>query len=636
MSESLTTAAEGVLGRGTDTDGSALAKRVGDALEAATTSAERDAVLDEMLELRDASVFMKAAGVSRIALQFPDGLLCHASRSVERLQALMLNVVEASADVSLVPCVSKPVDVVVLGDTSFGSDMVDEVAAKHYDPSDALANSRGLSTDASAGHSGAKAAVGVVHFGSATLSASTSLPVYYALGKAPFDLDFVSRSIKAALLELVPALASAHTEAAAGEVSPKRTLWLSADSDLLHALPAVKDSLAALLPPTTAIVVPPTTVSFTPEPRTEAAAAADASAASPAASGGSVGAVPPMDAAAYAAEQLGSEALAGSPTGEGAVDAGGIAIAHVGSGGESLRRLCLVLGGVPTATVPPAASGSADGDCVEWGAHGGTDSRALTRHFLHAQRARLAHSVALVAGTMAARGFLPLLRGLRRLIRQSGRRCTTLLVGKLNPAKLANFEGVDVFVVLGAGDAALLPASSQRDFAHPVLAVHELLMGLLPEKVPWQGRLVSDVSSLLELLGRVAPECLADGTDATGGREEDSAAPPAAASGSDSDAPYFSPLTGQFHDSLAHAHDGAAPGGGGAMHVEGEAGSLVPAAETALLVPGTAASVLAAKQWRGMEADVPADAPTEVQRGWHGTARRFDHEPRLGDGPADA
>jgi diphthamide biosynthesis protein 2 len=286
---------------------------------------------------------------------------------------------------------------------------------------------------------------------------------------------------------------------------------------------------------------------------------------------------------------------------------------------------------------------------VEWSAHGAVQPRALTRHFLHAQRARLAKSIALVAGTMAARGFLPLLRGLRRLIRRSGRRCTTLLIGKLNPAKLANFEGVDVFVVLGAGDASLLPASAQRDFPLPVLAAHELLMGLLPDAVPWQGRLVSDVESLLALLAAVAPDCLVDhesphaqqrvvvahgGTAESDGR--DGAGADEAEAGDEEeeeeedDTPFFSPLTGRLH----LPEGAAAAAADDQHHVSGAGGALVPAAERALMVQGSAASVLAGKEWQGMSSEVPEGATTTVQRGWHGTARRFDHEPVVGDKPA--
>ncbi|KAA0148235.1 hypothetical protein FNF28_07471 [Cafeteria roenbergensis] len=602
MSQKLTAAPSEALERGIETDGSALAERVEAALLAAGSPEARNAVLDELLELSDAMTFMAGSGVQRVALQFPDGLLGLASRAVERCSALL-----AAAGSPGAPAI----DVVVLGDTSYGADMVDEVGAKHYDPAAAAANARGLNASDTATHDASAAAVGVVHFGPATLVASASLPVFFALGRAPIDVAAAAAGCAAAARE------------AAATAGAAQRVWLSCDSDLLHAAADIAAAIRGALGDSWEVVVPPVTRSFRPgeqpgaevggeaqqpAPADAAAAAAAPAAAGPDSSGG------PMDAAAVAAELVRTRALpAGSDSG---------CVVHVGAGGEALRRLGLVLGGPPTFTVAAQAGG--EGTPCAWEA-AGLHPRALTRHFLHAERARLARSVALVAGTMAARGFLPLLRALRKLVRGSGRRCTTLLVGKLNPAKLANFDGVDVFVVVGSGDGSLLDASAQKEFSHPVLSAHELIMGVLPDEVPWEGRLVSDVEGLLRILRRAAPQCLddappADAEPANAGADDAAAQADAeaAALDDDSDAPFFSPLTGKFHGK-------GAPDEHAAMHAE-SGGALVPAAERALTVPGTAASVLAGKEWRGLDPSVPEDAPAVVERGWHGVASSFSHE----------
>jgi diphthamide biosynthesis protein 2 len=43
---------------------------------------------------------------------------------------------------------------------------------------------------------------------------------------------------------------------------------------------------------------------------------------------------------------------------------------------------------------------------------------------------------------------LDCIRHLQRLIRESGRRCCTVAIGKLNAAKIANFVGIDIFVMV--------------------------------------------------------------------------------------------------------------------------------------------------------------------------------------------
>jgi len=604
MSQALNGDATTALERAAETDGAAQAERVLASLASAATAGARDAVLDDQAELADAMAFMLSCGVTRVALQMPDGMLCLASRLVDRASALAL-------------AAGRPdVDVVVLGDTSFGSDMVDEVAARHYDPSAAAANSRGLAAAAgdAAGAAGDETArdtaaprIGIVHLGPATLVASSALPVFFALGRAPADPAAAASAAAAAVRSVAPPAPAGGGEGGGGEAEAggRRTVWLSADSDLLHAAGAVASRLRAELGPSWRVVEPPVARSFAPASPGEAAASSGEA---------------PREASAAASAILSAEG--GSP-GEGA----GV-VAHLGVGGEGLRRLSLALGGPPAFLVGPSGAGG-PGAPAGWAPAAGVGGRALTRHFLHAQRARLSSSVALVAGTMAARGFLPLLRGLGRLVRSTGRRCTTLLVGKLAPSKLANFDGVDVFVVVGAGDAALLGPAAQKEFPAPVLSAHELLMGLLPDEVPWEGRLCTDVGELLALLRGARPGCLEDGGAAgpAGGTGPAGGGGSAGGTGSagpddDSDAPFFSPLTGRFH-----AREGA-PGAAGSESLaeDGASGRLVPLAERSLAVPGTAAAVLASREWRGLEAALPADVVEGVVPGWHGVASTFSHE----------
>ena len=58
-------------------------------------------------------------------------------------------------------------------------------------------------------------------------------------------------------------------------------------------------------------------------------------------------------------------------------------------------------------------------------------------------------------GTLGVAGFLEAAEEVRRLARAAGKRTYTLLMGKPNPAKLANFPEVEVFVMIA--DAQVTP-----------------------------------------------------------------------------------------------------------------------------------------------------------------------------------
>ena len=97
---------------------------------------------------------IRAAGASRVALQFPDALLPHATSVLDALHAAL-----------------PAVRAFVLADTSYGSCCVDEVAAQH------------VSADL------------IVHYGATCLSPTTRLPVHYVLGRAAFDADAAMRAL---------------------------------------------------------------------------------------------------------------------------------------------------------------------------------------------------------------------------------------------------------------------------------------------------------------------------------------------------------------------------------------------------------------------------------------------------------
>lgn len=68
----------------------------------------------------------------------------------------------------------------------------------------------------------------------------------------------------------------------------------------------------------------------------------------------------------------------------------------------------------------------------------------------------------IVVGTLGVAGYLKAAEEVRRLARSAGKRTYTLLMGKPNPAKLANFPEVEVFVMIADARVCLEATVGQK------------------------------------------------------------------------------------------------------------------------------------------------------------------------------
>lgn len=66
---------------------------------------------------------------------------------------------------------------------------------------------------------------------------------------------------------------------------------------------------------------------------------------------------------------------------------------------------------------------------------------SLDRYYL-VQRAREAGVIGIVVGTLGVQRYGSVVRSLRKMVEDAGRKAYTLAVGKVNVAKLANFAEV--------------------------------------------------------------------------------------------------------------------------------------------------------------------------------------------------
>ncbi|XP_062437396.1 2-(3-amino-3-carboxypropyl)histidine synthase subunit 2 [Rhea pennata] len=126
-------------------DGEAALRRALGPAAAAAAAPRGD--LDGFYEMGRAAAFVRGGAFRKVALQFPDELLADAAAVAARMEA------------------ATGAEMYILGDTTYGSCCVDEVAAEHV---------------------GAEA---LVHYGPACLSPCRKLPVLHIFGRQPLDVE---------------------------------------------------------------------------------------------------------------------------------------------------------------------------------------------------------------------------------------------------------------------------------------------------------------------------------------------------------------------------------------------------------------------------------------------------------------
>jgi diphthamide biosynthesis protein 2 len=85
-------------------------------------------------------------------------------------------------------------------------------------------------------------------------------------------------------------------------------------------------------------------------------------------------------------------------------------------------------------------------------------NRLLMRRYATVQKARDADVFGILVGTLGVASYLPLITHLRALLARAHKKSYTLSVGKLNPAKLANFAEIECFVLVACPENSLVEA----------------------------------------------------------------------------------------------------------------------------------------------------------------------------------
>lgn len=510
--------------------------------------------LDEAYEIDMTLAEIEKGGYQRIALQFPDELLHDA-----------VPVFRAIRD--RLPAEK---ELYVLADTTYGSCCVDEVAAQHVD------------------------ADFLVHYGHTCLSPTARLPVIYVLTKRSIDVQHAAST-----------LASTSRDS----LDQSKAILLTYDvgyahqAELVHAALQSQVSLPVILRRIDRQINLDKKGKGREEPTEDAE---DVSAPEPSTEEPAVDRTPAD----------GVSDLEPAPTPEGLVPSDELALtvppsrisydlpAGVGIddctifylGGESLalNNLLMTHGRCSVWSYDPSSRSAR--------LESSKTNRMLMRRYAVVEKAKDADVIGILVGTLGVAAYLPLIGHLRKLIASQHKKSYTVAVGKLNPAKLANFMEVECFVLVACPENTLIDS---KEFLRPIVTPFELELALTSKA--WTGDYILDFTSLLtsSTFGQ---------THVNPNNEED-----------DPEGPIFSSVTGTYRHPKRFQSNGVTD----TDDLAAQASALElrnPSTAVARVLGSAAGEFLAGRTYRGLEPRYGLDAPAVVEDGQSGIARGYGDE----------
>lgn len=120
-------------------------------------------------------------------------------------------------------------------------------------------------------------------------------------------------------------------------------------------------------------------------------------------------------------------------------------------------------------------------------------NKALMKRYYLIEKAKDARIVGLLAGTLGVTRYKEMMDQLKCVLRKAGKKTYTFVVGKLNPAKLANFAEVDVFVLVSCPESVLF---DQSEFYRPIVSPLEMDIACNQAR-EWTGSYSTDFTELL-------------------------------------------------------------------------------------------------------------------------------------------
>ncbi|XP_046385547.1 2-(3-amino-3-carboxypropyl)histidine synthase subunit 2 [Ischnura elegans] len=346
--------------------------------------------------------WIKRKNVDKVALQFPDEMLGDSANVARLIESLLGR------------------KVYILGDTTYGSCCVDEIAAEH------------AGCDA------------VIHFGRSCLSPTKKLPVLHVF--TPLLSDFGVTFIKLLDREDGGGLLEAF-EAAFDD--PSSTLLLAYDISVAS---LVKKIVQILSPKFTSLIISQLCVDTGLEKEFEKCGPFCQLSSK---RGHSCTCLGRSFCLPVAYENDDPRII---PT-----------LVFFGEDNITLDNLTLTLRGHPCFRCFVKDDGEITVQPRQWD----EQNRFLRRRLYLVEKVREASVVGVVIGTLGREGFLASADRVMSIIRAHGRKCYLLAVGRPTPPKLANFLEVDVFVVIACPECAR-ELDIRGEFHRPVVTPYEV------------------------------------------------------------------------------------------------------------------------------------------------------------------
>ncbi|KAK2641962.1 hypothetical protein Ddye_023725 [Dipteronia dyeriana] len=122
--------------------------------------------------------------------------------------------------------------------------------------------------------------------------------------------------------------------------------------------------------------------------------------------------------------------------------------------------------------------------------------RILKRRYYLVEKAKDANIIGILVGTLGVAGYLDMIHQMREFITRAGKKAYTLVMGRPNPAKLANFPECDVFITVSCAQTALLDS---KEFFSPVITPFEAMLAF-NRGSQWTGAYVMEFQDLIRSL----------------------------------------------------------------------------------------------------------------------------------------
>jgi len=120
----------------------------------------------------------------------------------------------------------------------------------------------------------------------------------------------------------------------------------------------------------------------------------------------------------------------------------------------------------------------------------------LMRRYKFVHVARSAGTIGILVNTLSLSNTKQLINTIKDKIKKAGKKHYIFVVGKPNVAKLANFESIDLWCVLGCDHQGII-IDQVNEFFKPIVTPYELLLGLSDE-LTWTGKWITDYKSVIE------------------------------------------------------------------------------------------------------------------------------------------